>query len=158
MVRNRLAEQAWESLARTQVALMRRFQEDFRAAGVPMRVYDVLCTLSRHPGGRIRLRDLNEHILLTQPSVSRLVERMEADGLVSRGGAPEDRRGTVVTITGEGRELLRVLGRDHAAAIADHVGTALTPDELRTLRALADKLRAAQRAARHAARFADGPR
>ncbi|GAA3743858.1 Mn-dependent DtxR family transcriptional regulator [Spinactinospora alkalitolerans] len=112
---NRLAEEAWESLARAQVALMRRFQEDFREAEVSMRVYDVLFTLKRCPRGRARLRDLNDSILLTQPSLSRLVERMEEQGLVER-----------------------------VAAIDRYVGGALTADELHTLRMLSDKLRAAQ--------------
>ncbi|MGI5121800.1 MarR family winged helix-turn-helix transcriptional regulator [Marinactinospora thermotolerans] len=143
MARNRTAEEAWEALARAQTALMRGFQEDFRGEEVSMRVYDVLYTLSRCPSGA-RLRDLNAHILLTQPSLSRLVERMEADGLVHRCGDPTDRRATVVRLTERGREIQRRVGRRHAAAIADRVGGALSEEELATLRALADKLRAAQ--------------
>ncbi|MBV2366315.1 MarR family winged helix-turn-helix transcriptional regulator [Streptomonospora nanhaiensis] len=143
MARDRLAEEAWEALARAQIALMRRFQDDFRGWEVTMREYDVLFTLSRCPKGT-RLRDLSEHVLLTQPSISRLVERMAESGLVSREGDPTDRRGTIVGLTERGREVLRRVGRAHAAAIRDYVGTALTPDELRALRDIALKLRRAQ--------------
>lgn len=145
MSRNELAEQAWEALARAQVALMRRFQEDFRRAEISMREYDVLFTLSRCPQGRARLRDLNEHILLAQPSLSRMVERMAARGLVLREGDLADRRGTVVGLTTRGREVFTRVGREHAAAIAAYVGTALDPQELRTLRDLAGKLGSAQK-------------
>lgn len=143
MARDKLAEQAWEELARAQVALMRRFQDDFRRTEVSMREYDVLFTLSRCPEGT-RMRDLSEHVLLTQPGISRLVERMAADGLVSRNGDPSDRRGTVVGLTERGREVLQRAGRSHAAAIEDYVGAVLSRDELISLRDIARKLRRAQ--------------
>ncbi|MDA8368635.1 MAG: MarR family transcriptional regulator [Nocardiopsaceae bacterium] len=141
--RDRLAEEAWEALARAQTALMRRFQEDFRNEEISMREYDVLFTLARCPAGS-RLRDLSEHVLLSQPGISRLVERMAQTGLVSREDAAGDRRGTVVRLTSRGRDVLRRVGRAHAAAIQRYVGSALDPDELRTLRDLAVRLRAAQ--------------
>ncbi|GAA1997081.1 MarR family transcriptional regulator [Nocardiopsis rhodophaea] len=141
---DRLAEEAWEALARAHLALMRRLQEDFRGWEISMREYDVLFTLARCPSGGTRLRDLSEHVLLTQPSISRLVERMEGSGLVARGGDPEDRRGTVVRLTDRGRAVVRRVGREHAAAIARYLGSALTPEELRTLTELSGKLRAAQ--------------
>ncbi|GAA1765333.1 MULTISPECIES: MarR family winged helix-turn-helix transcriptional regulator [Streptomonospora] len=143
MARNKLAEEAWEELARAQIALMRRFQDDFRGTGITMREYDVLFTLSRCPEGS-RMRDLSEHVLLTQPSISRLVERMAEDGLVTRGCDPADRRGTVVGLTERGRAVLNRTGRRHAAAIEQYVGGALSSEELRTLRDIAGKLRRAQ--------------
>ena len=73
----REAAQAWESLFRAQVALMRRFQQDDVWAPLTIREYDVLFTLSGCPGGAARLRDLGESSLLTQPSLSRLVERLK---------------------------------------------------------------------------------
>ncbi|MUL40704.1 winged helix-turn-helix transcriptional regulator [Streptomonospora sp. PA3] len=145
MAGNRLAEEAWEELARAQIALMRRFQDDFRDWGITMREYDVLFTLSRCPKGS-RMRDLSEHVLLTQPSISRLVERMAESGLVTREGDPCDRRGTVVGLTDHGREVLQRVGRAHAAAIERYVGTALSGEELCTLRDIARKLRRAQSA------------
>lgn len=143
MPRSRLAEEAWEELARAQIALMRRFQDDFRESEITMREYDVLFTLSRCTGGS-RLRDLGEHMLLTQPSISRLVERMTESGLVARECDPDDRRGTVVVLTGHGREVLRRVGRSHAAAIEEYVGRALSAEELHSLRDIARKLRRAQ--------------
>ncbi|MDA2812836.1 MarR family transcriptional regulator [Nocardiopsis sp. RSe5-2] len=140
MAADKTAEQAWESLARAHVALMRRFQADFRGAEVSMREYDVLLTLARCPYGGARLCELNDRVLLDQSSISRLVERMDGDGLVERGPDPEDRRGTRVRLTDRGRAVLRSIGPRHAAAIAESLGGALTKEELVTLRGLADKL------------------
>lgn len=134
----------WESLFRAQVAVLRRFKENFKTAEISFGEYDVLYNLTRFPAGRLRLHELNAHILLTQPSLSRLVERMEAHGLVLRQRDPLDRRGTVVVITDYGREVQRRVGREHGASITRYVGGALTDEELVTLGRLCDKLRAAQ--------------
>lgn len=138
------AIRGWEALFRSQVTVLRRLREQFRGAEVSFGEYDVLYNLSRCPEARSRLHELNEHILLTQPSLSRLVERMETAGLVRRENDPQDRRGTVVVITEHGDEVRRRVGREHADAIDRYVGLALSTDELKELRRLCDKLRAAQ--------------
>jgi DNA-binding MarR family transcriptional regulator len=140
----REAAEAWESLFRAQVALMRRFQRDDVWGPLSIREYDVLFTLSRCPGRSARLKELGEGSLLTQPSLSRLVERLEADGLVTRGPVPDDARGVAVTLTAEGSRMQKEIGRRHVRTIARLVGGALDTDELATLRTLTDKLRAAQ--------------
>jgi DNA-binding MarR family transcriptional regulator len=142
--RNKLATEAWEALFRAQVTVMRRLNKHHRRSGLPVREYDVLYNLSIAPGRQLRLRDLNEQILLSQPSLSRLVERMEADGLVSRCGDPSDRRGTVIRLTEDGLQVQRAFGLQHVRVIGEYVGNALTAEELRTLRTLCDKLRHAQ--------------
>ena len=136
--------QAWESLFRAQVTLMRRFQADDVWGEVSLREYDVLFTLTTCPGGSARLRELAENSLLTQPSLSRLVERLEVDGLVTRDPVPGDGRGVAVTLTARGRSVQREVGRRHAESIRRYVGGALDADELAALRALTDKLRAGQ--------------
>lgn len=138
------AVEGWESLFRAQVTVLRRFRQNFRGAELSLGEYDVLYNLTRFPGNRLRLHELNQNILLTQPSLSRLVERMEQRGLVRRERDAEDRRGTVVVMTDKGAEMQRQAGRDHADAIARYVGGALTTDELQALRELCDKLRFAQ--------------
>ena len=140
----REAAQAWESLFRAQVALMRRLQRDDIWGDLSIREYDVLFTLSGCPDGTARLRDLGENSLLSQPSLSRLVERLEVAGLVRRGPVAGDARGVAVTLTAQGRRVQREIGRRHVRTIRRLVGGALDTHELATLRALTDKLRAAQ--------------
>ncbi|NYI57618.1 MarR family winged helix-turn-helix transcriptional regulator [Cellulomonas soli] len=140
----REAAEAWESLFRAQVALMRRFQRTDVWGDLSIREYDVLFTLAGCPGRTARLRELAESSLLTQPSLSRLVERLERDGLVRRGPVEGDARGVAVTLTADGERVQREIGRRHVRTIRALVGGALDAQELATLRALSDKLRLAQ--------------
>ena len=142
----RLAVETWESLFRAQVALMRRLQSDPVWDELTMREYDVLFSLTKGPAEGMRLRDLNALILLSQPSLSRMVERLERRGLVTRASDPDDARGTLVRLTSAGGELQRAIGRAHAHAIATYVGGALDDDDLATLGELLERLRAAQAA------------
>ncbi|MDI9901417.1 MarR family transcriptional regulator [Rhodococcus sp. IEGM 1409] len=139
-----LATDAWEALFRAQVSVMRRLSADDVWDRVTMREYDVLFTLSLAPRNCLRLHDLNREILLSQPSLSRLVERLEGEGLVSRSVDPRDRRGTIVQLTEAGAALQKSVGRRHAASIRRHVGPALDTDELRLLAELCTRLRLAQ--------------
>ena len=144
-VSTRTAAEAWEELFRAQVTLMRRFEAGDDFAPLTSREYDVLFQLSRGEGRAMRMRELTELILLSQPSLSRMVDRLSARGLVERRAAPDDGRGVVVALTEEGARLQREIGRAHVRSIRRYVGGALDEDELRTLHHLAHKLRTAQR-------------
>lgn len=132
---------AWESLFRAQVAVMRTLAAEFPTRDVSFNEYDVLFNLSRQPDRSLRLRDLNKHVLLTQPSVSRLVDRLVARGLVAKCPEPSDARGTVIRLTDSGFAMFRRVALDHTRSITQRVGTRLEPDELELLAALCDKLR-----------------
>ena len=138
----RLAAEAWESLFRAQVAVMRRLQSGPAFKDLAVNEYDVLFTLSRCPSGRLRLNELNDHVLLSQSSLSRLVDRLEKRGLVERSPAPNDGRGVLLKLTDAGSELQKQIGREHVRDIAALVGPALTAAEQRELLRLTEKLRA----------------
>ncbi|WP_454083627.1 MarR family winged helix-turn-helix transcriptional regulator [Georgenia sp. Marseille-Q6866] len=124
---------------------MRRFEAGDDFAPLTSREYDVLFQLSLGEGRAMRMRDLTALILLSQPSLSRMVDRLSARGLLERRAAPGDARGVVVALTDEGLRLQREIGRHHVRSIRRYVGGALDEDELRTLQHLAHKLRTAQR-------------
>jgi DNA-binding MarR family transcriptional regulator len=132
---------SWEALFRAQVTVLRQLSSEFPHDELSMNEYDVLFNLSKHPGRRLRIRDLNRELLLTQPSVSRLVDRLTARGLVRKDRDPGDGRGTFVCLTDAGFDLFRRVAESHSASIARHVGGALSSEELRQLRELSDKLR-----------------
>lgn len=136
------ASDAWESLFRTQVAVMRVLRQEFAGAGMSINEYDVLYNIARCPGHRIRLRDLNESVLITQSSVSRLIDRFVARGLVEKFEDEFDARSTIVALTEAGVAEFRRVGRIHADSIERHVGGALSEEELATLQELCDRLRA----------------
>ena len=139
--RVRLAAETWESLFRAQVAVMRRLQSGPAFRKLAINEYDVLFTLSRCPSGWLRLNELNDNVLLSQSSLSRLVERLEKRGLVVRMPAPEDGRGVLLKLTDEGRELQKEIGREHVRDISALVAPALTAAEQKELRRLTEKLR-----------------
>ena len=136
-----LAIDAWESLFRAQVSVLRQLNAEFPTSELSLNEYDVLFNLSRQPERRLRIRDLNRHLLLTQPSVSRLVDRLVQRELVTKQGDPGDGRGTIVTITDAGFELFRKVAVVHAESIRRRVGGVLDADELRNLTAITEKLR-----------------
>ena len=96
--------------------------------------------------GRGSAARLAAESLLTQPSLSRLVERLERRGLVARSPASDDGRGVVVTLTEQGAREQRAIGRRHVEQIHRLVGGALDADDLATLRRLTDALRSRQSA------------
>jgi len=105
----------------------------------------VLFNLSRQPGRQLRMKELNRHLLLTQPSVSRLVDRLVSRGLLEKSHDQDDARGVNVALTLAGFELFRTVARSHIQSIAERVGGALSTAELETLTELCDRLRLADR-------------
>ncbi|BDZ54433.1 MarR family winged helix-turn-helix transcriptional regulator [Agromyces marinus] len=141
-----IAVAAWEALFRAQVAVMRELSAEFPTEVMSLNEYDVLFNISRAPSRRLRLKDLNRHVLISQPSVSRLVDRLVGRGWVEKVDDPLDGRGTIVELTSTGYQEFRRAAIHHMQGITQHVGTALDDDELRKLTALCDRLREAQQA------------
>ena len=139
----RLAAETWESLFRAQVAVMRKLQAAPAFKALALIEYDVLFTLSRCPSGWLRLNELNDNVLLSQSSLSRLVERLEKRGLLERMPAPQDGRGVLLKLTDAGRDLQKQIGREHVRDISALITPALTAGEQRELLRLTEKLRGA---------------
>lgn len=137
-----VAVSAWESLFRAQVAIMRSLAANFPSREISLNEYDVMFNLSRRPDRLIRMRDLNRHVLLTQPSVSRLVDRLVTRGYLRKLPDPDDRRGAIVELTDDGFALFRRVAFEHMSLITERIGDALNEDELRQLTVLCDRLRA----------------
>lgn len=138
----RLATDAWESLLRSQVAIMRELHSEPIFKDVGSREYDVLYNLSRCPNGWLRLNELSKNVLLTQPSISRMVDRLEARGLIQRRTPENDRRGVLIGLTEDGAALQKKVGRTHVHNIMELMEVALTDQEMQTLLELTNKLRA----------------
>lgn len=134
---------AWEALFRAQVSVMRYLSAEFPTDELSLNEYDVLFNLSRQPRRQLRMKNLNRHLLLTQPSVSRLVDRLTTRGLLTKSHDLDDARGVNVTLTPAGFELFRRVARSHITSIAERVGDTLSTTELETLIELCDRLRLA---------------
>jgi DNA-binding MarR family transcriptional regulator len=118
---------------------MRQFNAQDVWEDLSMKEYDVLYTLSKCPDP-IRLSELNRHVLLSQPALSRMVDRLTDRGLVSRSTDPSDGRGIRLALTEEGLAVQRRIGRRHGRAVARAMLSGLTPAELRQLEELCGKL------------------
>ncbi len=109
--------QAWARLIRAQRVLLERVEQRLKDAGMPpLAWYDVLLELDRGNEG-LRQYEIGERILLSKHNLSRLLDRMEKEGMLQRRPCPEDGRGSVVSITAEGRKLRRRMWPEYAAAI-----------------------------------------
>ena len=122
MTDRRLAVEAWESLFRAQHEVFEEISLDFEGTGLAQGEYDVLLTVTRAPDMTARLRDVTANMLISQPSVSRLVDRMTVRGLISKCAA------------------FRRIATAHGRSIAERMST-LTDAELAQLRDLTTKLR-----------------
>jgi DNA-binding MarR family transcriptional regulator len=121
--------EAWVSMLHAYARIMTRLSSDLDQAGkVSLGTYDVLVQLSEG-GGKLRLRDLVGKVLLSQPGLSRKVERMEQAGLVERKPDPTDGRGVIVALTRSGRAALRSAALVHMAGIQREFGSRLTDEE-----------------------------
>jgi len=132
------ANEAWESLMTAYAVLMKRFNAEDVWGDLSMREYDVLYTLSKCDGPQ-RMSELNRHVLLSQPALSRMVDRLADRGLVDRCTDPGDRRGVRLSLTPAGREAQRRIGRPHARSVTRALSV-LTPEELDQLAAITGKL------------------
>ncbi len=146
----RLANEAWEAMFRAQATFAREFTaadiwEDLQAND-----YGVLYALSTAPEG-LRISELCDDVLLTQPGMSRLIARLEGRGLVERRDDPDDARACRIRLTPAGLETQRRIGGAHARHVAWAMTRALDPAQLETLRDLSLALIAgAARDAAHA--------
>jgi DNA-binding MarR family transcriptional regulator len=137
------ANDAWESLLSAHATLMRRFAAEDIWQDLSMREYDVLYTLSKCPGP-VRVSDLNHHVLLSQPALSRMTDRLAERGLIARKPDPADRRGVLLSLTEEGLARQREIGRKHGRSVASALSARLSQEELGQLEALCRKLAPAQ--------------
>jgi DNA-binding MarR family transcriptional regulator len=115
-------------------------------AGLDSGVFSALAYLARaEPRGRMRLSELHDLMYprYSQPGLSRLVQRMEVDGLVQRVADPDDGRATILVMTRAGRGRFARANEVYADAVREHFGRHLPAAEARTLeRALDTVLRA----------------
>lgn len=120
---------AWVSLVRAHRAAFAQVETSLKDAGFPpLAWYDALLELCREPKG-LRLQDMESRMLLPQYNISRLADRLAAESLVKKEVDPCDARSRVLTITGEGRELLKSMWPVYAKGIEKAIGIKLNHDE-----------------------------
>ncbi|PBC12195.1 MarR family winged helix-turn-helix transcriptional regulator [Mesorhizobium sp. WSM3859] len=133
---------AWARLVRVSRQLVESTEDALKANGLPpLAWYDVLHELAEAGEGGLRPFELIDRVLLAQYGVSRLLARLEADGLVEKLPVSDDGRGQTVRITASGREMRRCIWAVYGACIADRMGDRLSVQDLKTLASLLGRLR-----------------
>src|SRR6476469_6461433 len=98
----------WIRFLATHSAITRELEARLMGAhGLTLSDYDVLVQLARAPEHRLRNIELAKAVLLTRSGVTRLVDGLEKDGLVSRCSCSDDKRGTLVVLTDAGKSRVR---------------------------------------------------
>ena len=135
----RTANDAWEAMLTAHAVLMKQFAAEDIWEDLTMREYDVLYTLSKcHEP--LRLGELHRHVLLSQPALSRMVDRLAERGLVERKADLVDGRGVRLSLTEDGRQWQRRIGRRHARSVTRAMTAALDAEEMRQLEGICLKL------------------
>jgi DNA-binding MarR family transcriptional regulator len=109
---------AWRGFLRVHSSLLRRLDAELTSANdLPLRSYEVLLLLDDAPENRLRMSDLSRSVLLSPSGVTRLVDRLERDGLVTRQRCPEDGRGYNAVLTAAGVARLREARATHLGGV-----------------------------------------
>jgi DNA-binding MarR family transcriptional regulator len=131
----------WRSFLRAHATLVRRLEADLVAEqSLPLASYDVLVQLVEAPEHRLRMTDLADRVLLSRSGLTRLVDRLERDGLVAREACASDARGLFAVLTDAGYERLRKAATTHLRGVHDYAVGRLTVGELDALGRALDKL------------------
>jgi DNA-binding MarR family transcriptional regulator len=112
---------AWRALLRGQALVLEQVERDLAEANLPpLGWYDVLTELNKAPGGRLRIHELADAVVLSRSGLSRLIDRIEEAGLVARRPCPGDRRAIHVELTEKGEKMLDEMWCVYARGITEH--------------------------------------
>jgi DNA-binding MarR family transcriptional regulator len=125
---------AWRGLLRAHACLARRLDTELdQAHGLPMTSYEVLNHLEESSAGRMRMCDLAEQAQLSRSGLTRLVDRLERDGLLERCSCDHDARGSYACLTSAGRERLQAARGTHLSVIREQFFSHFSERELSIL-------------------------
>lgn len=121
---------AWRGLLRTYAKLTKALDAELEAAhALPLSSYEVLMHIADADGDRMRMHDVAASILLSRSGLTRLVDRLERDGLLSRESCPSDARGSFACLTPKGRRTLDAARATHLEGVRAMFLDCFTPEE-----------------------------
>jgi DNA-binding MarR family transcriptional regulator len=132
---------AWLNLIQTHEAVAAGLEETLKGAnGLSLAEHEVLVRLAEAPDGRLRMLDLSGLVLLSKSGMTRLVDRMEGEGLVQRQSCDTDRRVVYAAITRKGRRILEDTTPVFLAGVEERFSRHLSDADVRALRKILRKL------------------
>ncbi|MGI8558306.1 MAG: MarR family winged helix-turn-helix transcriptional regulator [Solirubrobacteraceae bacterium] len=129
---------AWRGLLRAHAALVKVLDGELEAAhDLPLSSYEVLLTLEQQ---QLRMCDLAESVLLSRSGLTRLIDRLERDGLVERRSCEDDARGAYAVLTTAGRAKLGAARETHLAGVREHFLERLSGADLAVMASFWERL------------------
>ncbi len=133
---------AWRGLLRVHAALVRELDAELDDAhDLPLLSYDVLIYLRSAPGKRLRMAELADNVLLSRSGITRLVDRLEREGLLTRDTCSSDGRGCFAVLTEAGEEVLSRARPTHLAGVRARFLRHFSREELRLLAVFWERVR-----------------
>jgi DNA-binding MarR family transcriptional regulator len=134
--------ETWRAFLVAHIRLERLLDDDLQSEhGLSLGEYDALLVLANAPQRRLRMHQIADRVVLTRSGVTRLIDRLVADGSVERTHCATDARGAEAVLTDAGLERLRVASGTHLRGIGDHFLEAIDPADLEVVgRAMRDVL------------------
>jgi DNA-binding MarR family transcriptional regulator len=124
----------WRLFLRAHARVIRQLEADLLAAHqLPLASYDVLVQLVEAPERRLRMTELAERVLLSRSGLTRLVDRLEREGLVRREACPDDARGLFAVLTDAGYQRLREASPTHLRGVVEQATGRLSREQLAAL-------------------------
>ena len=135
---------AWKQLQWATALITGRFRRDLAGAGLSLEHFDVLVHLAWAPSGTLPLHQLTASMVvadaLSRSGITRLLDRMERDGLITRTVSTTDRRRFDVSLTPHGRLQFDQAWPAHADGIGRYFAQPLTPRDISDLSRILDSL------------------
>jgi DNA-binding MarR family transcriptional regulator len=142
LLRNDQRLQTWKLFLESYRRVLDTLDDELKKKqGLSLAWFDVLAQLFNAPERKLRMSQLANRILLSKSGLTRLVDRMEADGLVERASSPTDRRGSFAVLTPRGELVFRQAAPVHLDGVQRHFGCRLTEAEAKTLAKAFEKIR-----------------
>ncbi len=125
---------AWRGMLKVHSALVKALDAELEAAhNLPLSSYEVLIYLRVAPEKRLRMAELADRTLLSRSGMTRLVDRLERDGLLRRDTCSSDARGCFAVLTERGEEVLAGARATHLAGVRARFLRHLDADDLEAL-------------------------
>jgi DNA-binding MarR family transcriptional regulator len=132
---------AWRGLLRAHASLAKLLDAELEDQhGLPMTSYEVLQFLAGAERGRMRMCDLAEQAQMSRSGLTRLVDRLERDGLLERCSCEHDARGAYACLTASGRERLCEARSTHRSVVREHFLSRFSAQELSSLAELWERI------------------
>jgi DNA-binding MarR family transcriptional regulator len=121
----------WKKFLTANALLFELSERDLAAAKLPpLAWYDVLWALEQAPEQRMRLHELADAMIIQRSNLTRLIDRLEAQGLVCRRNCPSDRRGSYAALTDTGKAKRQEMWQVYSQSIAKYFAQHISDQEL----------------------------